>query len=1090
MSYKYGGKLSNGNHRYFITMDLYRDCFQSDVPLDDEIQVGVYLAGPSPQARYTVVTCDIKKKDEVIPPGSVDCDFYAQNICIEYGQYQGFVDLPPRNAGYDLVFERCCRNRQSNIPDDNGTPYQGQTYKCHIPSHVNENNSARFSGVPSPYMCAGDTTTFDFSALDPDGDELVYYLVHPYQGASITQAAPPPEDPLDPIEKVQYLGTNYSFQKPFGKFNGSITNINKTTGLATFMAPTAGSYVVAMEVAEIRDGDTISRVRMDLQILVLNCPPNKRPNISAPDGQAFTVEAGAEICFDVLANDPDDDYLRLTAQGVMLDGSNGFTGTRATFTPNNDYEEADGEFCWDTDCDHARDEPYVVTITVEDDGCPPKKNTIDITITVTPFVGADSIDGRRNVCRFNTYKYEAVGGKSTSSYEWQVTNGIIEGNDTGKQVLVRWDNAGTGTVTMTEISEHGCRGEPVSIDVQVVESPPTPTITGKDTVCVNEMNLFYTVNSQGNNVTWWMLGGTFTGGSGPTQIEITSYGVTGFTLFVTESNALGCVSDTAIKEVFVSDPLPALAGPVTVCPNAVDIVYAAPFNSGSSYAWSVSGGTKTGGGNTNEITVTWGDAGAGSVTVFETNRHGCVGNYTLNVSKTYNLNAVPIYGPSDVCEDELNVQYYTDPVNGSSFFWNVLGGMQTSGDSSEQITVDWGAPGPGSVSVQQRAYDLVNNRVCSSPVQTLNVTVHPKPTADEILGTMELCQYEDSVTYTLEGFPGSTYIWTVDGNNRFTGQGGKTIRVDWNETGSHTITVKEITAAGCENLIIDTVVLVNPAPQTSEIQGPAIVCPENALNNVYSVTGFPTSTFNWTVGGARNFTGQGTNTIIVNWEPTVPEGIISVVEVTDKGCTNGSKVLEVEIDRLAIDLRFVSVGTPDNRMIINWKLPEKSISSGFTVQKRIMGTTNWIDVIDLPGNVYQYTETDINTDNDAFEYRVIAENKCGTEISSEVHNNILLVGSQDENLNINVIFFDYGGWDNGVKQYVIYESNNNGPYAPLIFDPIPGDNTQVANDPSIYKKCYRIYATEYNGENTNSWSNEICFVFSPTIFVPKCIYAQ
>ena len=37
MSYQYIGKASNGNSRYKVTLNVYRDCYQSEVPLDKEI---------------------------------------------------------------------------------------------------------------------------------------------------------------------------------------------------------------------------------------------------------------------------------------------------------------------------------------------------------------------------------------------------------------------------------------------------------------------------------------------------------------------------------------------------------------------------------------------------------------------------------------------------------------------------------------------------------------------------------------------------------------------------------------------------------------------------------------------------------------------------------------------------------------------------------------------------------------------------------------------------------------------------------------------------------------------------------------------
>ena len=184
-------------------------------------------------------------------------------------------------------------------------------------------------------------------------------------------------------------------------------------------------------------------------------------------------------------------------------------------------------------------------------------------------------------------------------------------------------------------------------------------------------------------------------------------------------------------------------------------------------------------------------------------------------------------------------------------------------------------------------------------------------------------------------------------------------------------------------------------------------------------------------------------------------------------------------------MRFVSVGTPDDRMIINWMLAEKSTPPDFTIQKRKVGDIAWQDVATVPSNAFQYVEQNINTDLSAYEYRVISTNKCGTEISSEVHTSILLQGYQDENFNINIAFSAYSGWENGVRNYSIYENKNNGAYSLISSGTLPKENTLIESNPDQFRKCYRIQAFEDGGEETTSWSNEVCFTFAPNVYVPN-----
>ena len=103
---------------------------------------------------------------------------------------------------------------------------------------------------------------------------------------------------------------------------------------------------------------------------------------------------------------------------------------------------------------------------------------------------------------------------------------------------------------------------------------------------------------------------------------------------------------------------------------------------------------------------------------------------------------------------------------------------------------------------------------------------------------------------------------------------------------------------------------------------------------------------------------------------------------------------------------------------------------------------------------------------------------------------MLLQGVQDEKFNITLNFSDYLGWDNGVSNYTVYESINNNPYKLMATGVTPFTDISLVNKIEDYKKCYRIYAEELMGEETSSWSNEICFFFSPEIYVPNAFTAN
>ncbi len=1082
MNYEFLGRLPNGDFRYKVSFNLFRDALNSEIPFADELELGVYLNNDN-KSITAIEPFKLVSQFEVPAPGSIDCDYYKKNVRIYYGLYEGIIVLKPSQIGYHLTFVQCCRNEQNNlIQGDN--PTQGQTYYCFIPATSFENSSPSFYGVPSPYMCASDTTSFLFDAIDKDGDSLVYEIMRPFGGGTTGNSTPVPEDNLELKQLIYAPG--YSHLEPFGE-NGYIS-VDPSTGRTLMYAPEPGRYVVGVQVTEYRNGQELSTVRMDLQIDVLNCIPNKPPNISSGDGKRFEIEEGEELCFIVEADDPEADIVRLSGRGVIL-GDGDTTGiTQGTFEDKAAVAEVSSEFCWVPGCDLARDNPYYVYFTVEDNGCPPKFNHLDVEIKVIPFQGAEDLNGPTNVCQYNEYTYTLSGGGNGSSYAWILNGGYIVNSETDSTVTIHWEETGTQTIEAREVSGAGCLGDWVILDVEVNSSPELPIINGRDTICENELSVNY---SLADDVTYsynWMAMGA-SGTANRNEFIITSYNVPNFTLGVIATNAAGCPSDTGMIDVFVSMPNPSILGPDVVCPNADGMMYFIdPSWVGSTYNWNITGGTQSRGGTTEGITVDWGNEGLGQIAVIETDRFGCVSPQAqITVEKSYDLGFLDLQGFNDVCEFEQAIDYEAIESNGSIFRWTIDGGIQASGDSSNKISVDWGVQGNGSVNVFQYAFDDVNNRECIGQETELPVVIHPNPIANEIQGNMGLCQFTDTIEYSILGFPNSTFEWTVGGSSmNIIGQGTNTIKVVWNQPGTFNITAIETSEFDCLGELIDTQVIVHPKPQTSIILGDSIICPENALNLGYSVTGFANSTFNWFADSAIDLRNNGTSSIEVDWDTDKTFGRISVAEVSEHGCIGDTQSIDIEFDNLEIDLRFVSVGSPDDRMELEWELVKPAETNSFTISKKIAGSTDEFSAIaSVSGNEFNYIESNINTDLTAFEYTVSSTNKCRTRIVSEPHTNILLEAEKDLELNTDVIFSEYYGWENGVLNYDLWTSDNENVYFVYQFGAIPNQNQIITFNPELYRKCYRVYAEENGGDSTTSWSNEVCVFFSPQVFIPN-----
>ena len=175
----------------------------------------------------------------------------------------------------------------------------------------------------------------------------------------------------------------------------------------------------------------------------------------------------------------------------------------------------------------------------------------------------------------------------------------------------------------------------------------------------------------------------------------------------------GCVS--SFFDVFFqfnTVPAPTIAGSSSVCAGSVE-TYSTEAGQ-ANYTWTVIGGS--GSSTTDSITVTWGAAGPGSVSVNYDNAGGCTAAAATELAVTINALPTPsIVGSDTVCPN--SVEIYTTESGMANYSWTVTGG--TGASSTDSITVTWGAAGPGSVSVN---YD--NSNGCSAAAGTAkNVTI-------------------------------------------------------------------------------------------------------------------------------------------------------------------------------------------------------------------------------------------------------------------------------------------------------------------------------------------------------------------------------
>lgn len=254
--------------------------------------------------------------------------YYVEHIYSGAAIYTVHITDPNRIAGID------------NIPNSVNVPFYLQSVIYCFPT-IGCNSSPQLTTIPLDKACVGHCFYHNPGATDADGDSLSYAIgpcLADSTGDSIVGYQRPP------------------------------ININPVTGDMSWCSPTAqGKFNVCVYVyqwyrfANSGSPIMIGYVLRDMEIDVSTCNDN---NPDIPDLNDICVIAGTVLNFNVVATDPDNDNIELTAYGSPFQAS-----PAATFSAPSGFapQPVTGTFNWNTSCDNVRLQPYFVTYKARDD---------------------------------------------------------------------------------------------------------------------------------------------------------------------------------------------------------------------------------------------------------------------------------------------------------------------------------------------------------------------------------------------------------------------------------------------------------------------------------------------------------------------------------------------------------------------------------------------------------------------------------------------------------------------------------------------------------------------------------------------------
>src|SRR6056297_326492 len=274
-----GGELSYrclGNDRYEVSLRVRRDCANAneEAVFDNPAAVWVYDGdfGQLPNFAnggrflFYLSETDTLERVETDP-----CKDFSAGLCVETALYKDTINLPRRPGGYNLMYQRCCRN---SIINNIQNPLEtGSSYILKISEVALEtcSSSPQLTDFPPQSTCLNEAFAFDQSAEVNGDDSLVYSLFTPYQGATIDDPNPDVTGIIPGFpNRVQWLTPTYDQSYMLGNQDNPLT-IDPETGLLTGLPEIQGTFLIGIRVEQYRSGVLISSVIRDFQITVGDC---------------------------------------------------------------------------------------------------------------------------------------------------------------------------------------------------------------------------------------------------------------------------------------------------------------------------------------------------------------------------------------------------------------------------------------------------------------------------------------------------------------------------------------------------------------------------------------------------------------------------------------------------------------------------------------------------------------------------------------------------------------------------------------------------------------------------------------------------
>jgi gliding motility-associated-like protein len=472
-------------------------------------------------------------------------------------------------------------------------------------------------------------------------------------------------------------------------------------------------------------------------------------------------------------------------------------------------------------------------------------DTVQVTVAPIPLVtaGSDVI--------FCSGQTVAIGTLSQFgfTYAWSPSTGVTPATNSAANLTLTNTTTVFDTVNLVlAATRFGCTGRDT---IEAIVKPRPIAEAGTSIIaCQNDTATIGAASLAGYSYSWSPATNlSSTNASNPNVFINTSSTPTTTTYTVTVT-ANGCVNTDSVS--VTSNPLPNVAAVTNATVVCLGTGATLTASGASTYSWENINTPLTVIGTGASLNVT--PTVSSSYVVTGTSAAGCKNKDTVSVTVAP-LPSVAITSAGDsICAGDTIQLSANGAVN---YNWTLLG-SSTSISTQNSIFVS-----PAAIT----SYVLTGTdaNLCANK-DTITVHVNPAATAASILGNTSVCTGVTGVSYWVPGAnQNSTYDWSISNGAILSGQGNDSVFTSWDSSAIGILYVVETTDRGCKSDSIALPVNVNEILTPPAPLGTSNYCSDQAIGVTYTTPSTPGSVYTWFIQGGNVVSGNGTNSVIVDW---------------------------------------------------------------------------------------------------------------------------------------------------------------------------------------------------------------------------------